>query len=39
MDLNGLTGVINPSHSRFQYMHVVSWADWIFTDIFKTQMC
>jgi hypothetical protein len=38
MDLNGLIGVINPSPSRFQNMHVVLWADWVVSDIFRTQM-
>jgi hypothetical protein len=39
MDLNGLIGVINPSPSRFQNMHVVSWGDWVVSDVLRTQMC
>jgi hypothetical protein len=39
MDLNGLIGVINLSPSRFHNMHVVSWADWVVSDVFRTQMC
>jgi hypothetical protein len=39
MDLNGLIGVINLSPSRFQNMHVVSWVDWVVSDVFRTQMC
>jgi hypothetical protein len=39
MDLNGHIGAGDLSPSRFQNMQVVSWADWVIGDIFRTQMC
>jgi hypothetical protein len=38
MDLNDPIGVRNLSPSRFQNMHVVSWADGVVSDVFRTQM-
>jgi hypothetical protein len=39
MDLKGHIGAREPSPSRFQNMQVVSWADWVVSDVFRTQMC